>query len=86
MIGGVANSPVTVKANASADVIVRLSAAASVGGAEAKAEAEPNTAATSNTVAKKATVANTAKGKEAMNSINTGNKNVGCKASSLLGE
>jgi hypothetical protein len=82
LVGGVANSLVTIKADAS--VNAHVGAAVSLG-SMAKAKSGTKTVAKSKTGAKKTTKAGMVKGKETMKTINTGNTNV-WKASSLLGE
>ena len=89
LVGGVAYSLVTVKANARVNVDVTAKAAVDVNvGSKAKARsnAKAKTAAKSKAGAKKTTKAGTVKGKKTMNTINIGNKNDWYKASSLLGE
>jgi hypothetical protein len=89
LVAGVAYSLVTVKANASVNVSVAANAAVDVDAvdkAKAGSKAKAKTAAKSKASAKKTTKAGTVKGKKTMNTINTVNKNVWRKASSLLGE
>jgi hypothetical protein len=87
LVGGVADSPVTVKANASVNVNVAAKAAVDVSlGSKAKAKSKAKTAAKSTAGTKKTTKAGAVKGHKTMKTINTGNTNVWYKASSLLGE
>jgi hypothetical protein len=89
LVGGVAHSLVTVKADASFDVDLKAEGAVHVdAGAKAKAKpkAKARTAAKAAVGTKKTTKVGPVKGKKTMKTINIGNKNVWSKASSLLGE
>jgi hypothetical protein len=74
LIGGVAHTPVTVKAGATIDVTVK-----------AKAQATLGVVANSKSITKKTTSAKIEKGKRAMKTINKGSRHVWCKASALVG-
>ena len=90
LVGGVATSPVAVKADASVKVTVQAKASVKFGSGKANAEPKrpKKTAVKSKTVAEKTTNAGIAKGKGTMRktSINVNKKNGWKKASSLAGE
>jgi hypothetical protein len=74
LIGGVAQTPVKVKAGASIDVTVK-----------AKAQATLGVAANSMSITKKTASSKTQKRKKAMKTISKGSQHVWCKASALVG-
>jgi hypothetical protein len=89
LVGGIAESPVTVKADASVSVSVKAKGALEIGAAcraKAKLKATKKVAAKSGTAAKTTTKAKGAKGKEAMRDSVSLEKRSGWKAASCLGE
>jgi hypothetical protein len=90
LVGGIATSPVAVKADASVKVTIQAKASLDVrsGKAKARTKAQAKKAAKSKRIAATTTAATTTKGKGTMKttSINVYKKNVGKKASSHLGE
>jgi hypothetical protein len=88
LVGGI-DSPVTIKGDASVNVNVGAKAALKVGlgdKAQAESHGQPNKAAKSTASTKKTIKSEILKENTMKNLINSGNKNVWKKASSLLGE
>lgn len=90
MVGGIAASPVAVKADASVNVTVQVEASMDgglLGKVKANTKAKPDKVSEPGVVTKATTKAGIAKGKGPMRtSINVNKKSGGKKASSLPGE